>query len=131
MGVASAIPETVERWAEKIRAGDVRAIARAITAVENQDARADELLKRLFPATGGAYLIGCTGAPGTGKSTLVDRLAAHYRSARTFGRDHCRRSHESFHGRRDSRRSHPHARSHGRFRDFHSIGRHARISWAD
>jgi LAO/AO transport system kinase len=80
MGVVSAIPETVERWAEKIRAGDVRAIARAITAVESQDARAAKLLQCLFPATGAAYLIGCTGAPGTGKSTLVDRLATHYRS---------------------------------------------------
>ena len=76
MGVASAMPETAEHWAEKIRAGDVRAIARAITAVENQNALADDLLKQLFPATGAAYLIGCTGAPGTGKSTLVDRLAA-------------------------------------------------------
>jgi len=81
MGVASAMPETAEHWAEKIRAGDVRAIARAITAVENQNALADDLLKQLFPATGAAYLIGCTGAPGTGKSTLVDRLAARYRTA--------------------------------------------------
>jgi len=81
MAVASALPETVERWSDAVRAGDVRAIARAITAVENQSAQAEELLQRLFPATGGAYLIGCTGAPGTGKSTLVDRLAAHYRRA--------------------------------------------------
>ena len=44
------------------------------------DAEAEELLRQLFPHTGKAYLIGITGAPGTGKSTLVDRLAAHYRS---------------------------------------------------
>ncbi len=67
-------------WAEQIRAGNVRAVARAITAVENRDPSAEALLERLFPSTGGAYMIGVTGAPGTGKSTLVNRLAAHYRS---------------------------------------------------
>src|ERR1700676_2683625 len=70
----------VEKWAEEVRAGDVRALSRAITAVENHDANAEPLLRALFPHTGDAYLIGVTGAPGTGKSTLVDRLAAHYRS---------------------------------------------------
>src|SRR6202790_5329638 len=69
----------VEKWAEEVRAGDVRALSRAITAVENHDANAEPLLRALFPHTGDAYLIGVTGAPGTGKSTLVDRLAAHYR----------------------------------------------------
>ncbi len=70
----------VDNWAEQIRAGDVRAISRAITAIENQDPQAAEILRQLFPLTGQAYLVGVTGAPGTGKSTLVDRLAAHYRS---------------------------------------------------
>jgi LAO/AO transport system kinase len=70
-----------ETWAARIRAGDVRALSRAITAIENRDPAARDLLARLFPSTGAAYLIGCTGAPGTGKSTLVDRLAAHYRHA--------------------------------------------------
>ena len=65
--------------AEKILAGDVRAISRAITAIENHSAEAEALLKQLFPYTGQAYLTGITGAPGTGKSTLVDRLAAVYR----------------------------------------------------
>jgi len=69
----------VETWAELVRAGDVRAISRAITAIENHQAEAEELLRRLFAATGRAYLSGVTGAPGTGKSTLVDRLAAFYR----------------------------------------------------
>jgi len=69
----------VDTWAELVRAGDVRAISRAITAIENHHAEAEELLRRLFASTGRAYLTGMTGAPGTGKSTLVDRLAAYYR----------------------------------------------------
>jgi LAO/AO transport system kinase len=70
---------SVEEWAGQVRAGEVRALSRAISAVENHDAAAEELLRILFPFTGGAYLSGMTGAPGTGKSTLVDRLAAFYR----------------------------------------------------
>jgi LAO/AO transport system kinase len=62
-----------------VRAGDVRAISRAITAIENHVPEAEELLRRLFAQTGRAYLTGVTGAPGTGKSTLVDRLAAYHR----------------------------------------------------
>jgi LAO/AO transport system kinase len=69
----------VDDWAAKVRAGDVRAISRAITAIENHSTEAEELLRQLFPHTGKAYLTGVTGAPGTGKSTLVDRLAAYYR----------------------------------------------------
>jgi LAO/AO transport system kinase len=69
----------VESWAEQVRAGDVRAVSRAITAIENHQPDAEVLLRLLFPHTGAAYLTGVTGAPGTGKSTLVDRLAAHYR----------------------------------------------------
>src|SRR5215469_4134579 len=69
----------LEAWAEQIRAGEIRAISRAITAIENHAPEAEPLLQALFPQTGAAYLTGVTGAPGTGKSTLVDRLAAHYR----------------------------------------------------
>lgn len=69
----------VEQWAAQVRAGEVRAISRAITAIENHQPEAEFLLKLLFPATGKAYLTGITGAPGTGKSTLVDRLAGQYR----------------------------------------------------
>src|SRR5215475_12203300 len=71
----------VETWARQVRAGEVRAVSRAITAIENHSREAESLLKNLFPHTGTAYLSGITGAPGTGKSTLVDRLAAHYRKA--------------------------------------------------
>jgi len=66
-------------WAAKVREGDVRAVSRAITAIENHTPDAEQLLRLLFPYTGQAYLTGITGAPGTGKSTLVDRLAAVYR----------------------------------------------------
>ena len=66
-------------WSSKILSGDIRALSRAITAIENHSADSEPLLKELFPHTGQAYLTGITGAPGTGKSTLVDRLAAVYR----------------------------------------------------
>src|SRR5215471_10429074 len=72
----------VEDWARRVRAGEVRAISRAITAIENHVPEAEELLRLLFPQTGQAYLTGVTGAPGTGKSTLVDRLAAFHRRNR-------------------------------------------------
>ena len=60
--------------AKKILAGDARALARAATSIENRSHRAEPLLKELFPHTGKATVIGITGSPGVGKSTLVDRL---------------------------------------------------------
>ena len=74
------VPVNAIDWAPQIRGGDVRALARAISAIENHDPQAESLLEQLFPYTGGAFLLGVTGAPGTGKSTLVDRLASAYRA---------------------------------------------------
>ena len=63
----------------QLRSSDARALARAITIVENRAAGWSELLKALFPHSGKARVIGLTGAPGAGKSTLVDQLAKLYR----------------------------------------------------
>jgi LAO/AO transport system kinase len=60
--------------AKKILAGDARALARAATSIENRSHKAEPLLKELFAHTGKATVIGITGSPGVGKSTLVDRL---------------------------------------------------------
>jgi LAO/AO transport system kinase len=62
-----------------LRSGDPRALARAISVVENRLAGWSDLLKALFPHTGHARILGLTGSPGAGKSTLVDHLARHYR----------------------------------------------------
>ena len=70
----------IENWVAQIRAGDVRAMSRAVSAIENRTSEAETLLRALFPFTGKAFRVGITGAPGTGKSTLADRLAAHYRA---------------------------------------------------
>jgi LAO/AO transport system kinase len=64
---------------DRLRSGDVRALAQAISAVENRGAGWSDLLKALFPHTGKARVFGLTGPPGAGKSTLVDQLARHYR----------------------------------------------------
>ena len=65
--------------ADGIAAGDSRAIARAISRVENGSPGAAELMKAIFPRTGRALIVGITGAPGAGKSSLVDKLAMEYR----------------------------------------------------
>jgi len=71
---------------DPLRSGDARALARAITMVENRSPGWAELLKALFPQTGRATILGLTGPPGAGKSTLVDQLAKHYRKhSRTIG----------------------------------------------
>lgn len=76
----SASPNNVRALVKQLRSGDARALARAISTVENRAPDWSELLKALFPYTGHARVIGLTGAPGAGKSTLVDQLARLYRS---------------------------------------------------
>jgi LAO/AO transport system kinase len=63
-----------------VRAGDRRALARAITLVENREPAAYELVRALYPETGRAYSIGITGPPGVGKSSLVSALVRHVRA---------------------------------------------------
>jgi len=67
--------------AEKVLTGEPRFVARAITLVENGGDGAADLMKQIYPRTGKAQVIGITGAPGAGKSSLVDRLAEFYKNA--------------------------------------------------
>ena len=64
---------------EKIISGDIRAVARLIRDIDDNVPQAREVLKNLYPSTGRAYVVGITGAPGVGKSTLVDQIVAHLR----------------------------------------------------
>jgi GTPase len=80
------VPNAIQSWVERIRNGDVRALARAISTIEDQRPESLPLLQGLFPYTGRARVIGMTGAPGAGKSTLVDYMAREYRrQERTVG----------------------------------------------
>ena len=72
-------PEVVE-LVRRMRQGDVRALARAVSLVENDAPSARHILSCCFPHTGSAVCIGVTGSPGVGKSTLVDGLAHRYRA---------------------------------------------------
>ncbi len=65
---------------DRLLVGDPRAIARAISLIEDEADSATELLRRIFPHTGRAYLVGVTGPPGAGKSTLVDRMTQELRA---------------------------------------------------
>jgi LAO/AO transport system kinase len=65
--------------AERVLSGDPRAVARAISLIENEAPEGAEVVRRLFSRTGRAYLIGVTGPPGAGKSTLVDRMTTELR----------------------------------------------------
>jgi LAO/AO transport system kinase len=70
---------TADDLAERLIAGDKRALARAISLVENDDPEGWELVRRVYPQTGRAAVVGFTGPPGVGKSTLIAALVAHAR----------------------------------------------------
>ena len=77
---------TRESLAEGVRTGDTRALARAISLVENSDPLAYELVRDLYPETGRAYAVGVTGPPGVGKSSLISAVIGHVREQeRTIG----------------------------------------------
>jgi LAO/AO transport system kinase len=71
---------TTDSLADRVAAGDLRALARAISLVEDESPAAAPLVAALYPKTGRAWTIGVTGPPGAGKSTLVDRLATALRA---------------------------------------------------
>jgi LAO/AO transport system kinase len=70
---------TADDLAEPLLAGDKRALARAISLVENDDPEGWELVRRVYPKTGNAAMVGFTGPPGVGKSTLIGTLVKHAR----------------------------------------------------
>src|ERR687888_1242682 len=74
---------TRESLAAGVRAGEKRALARAISLVENADPLAYELVRDVYPETGGAYAVGITGPPGVGKSSLISAVVRHVRDAGT------------------------------------------------
>jgi LAO/AO transport system kinase len=82
--MAGAAKSTGDSLAERVIAGDKRGLARAISLVENRDPEGDRLVAELFPHTGRARIVGLTGPPGVGKSTLIGALTAELRKA---GRD--------------------------------------------
>jgi LAO/AO transport system kinase len=73
------VTTTIKDFVSQVRGGNPRALARAISIVEDRTAESTELLKALFPFSGNAVLLGLTGSPGAGKSTLVDQIAREYR----------------------------------------------------
>ncbi len=76
----------IQELATRVRTGNPRALARAISVVEDRTSDSLELLKALFPYSGNAALLGLTGSPGAGKSTLVDQMAREYRKqGKTIG----------------------------------------------
>ncbi|MHB8960195.1 MAG: methylmalonyl Co-A mutase-associated GTPase MeaB [Candidatus Limnocylindrales bacterium] len=79
--LAGSPAERAAALADAARAGDRRALARLLTAVENHTPVAEQALRRLYPLAGSAHLVGITGPPGAGKSTLVAALIAQLRAA--------------------------------------------------
>ena len=80
-GVSTRQAWTLEELAGGVRSGDRRALARAISLVENGDPLSYELVRELYPQTGSAHVVGVTGPPGVGKSSLISAIVRHVRSS--------------------------------------------------
>ncbi len=118
----------VENWAEQVRAGDMRAISRAISAIENHEPEAEEMLRTLVSAHGQGVSRRDHRRAGNWQEH-AGRPAGGALSRREERRGHHRgRSDESVHRRRDSGRPHPHAGTCGGQRSLHPLDGHARIS---
>ena len=119
MGIPSSLSETAaarqpsaaDDIVGRLAAGDAKALAKCITLMESGGEIADLIHRRVCAKAGRAAVIGFTGAPGAGKSTLIDAYIGALRSARADSR-RCRgRSDEPDFRRRHSRRPRPHAAS--------------------
>lgn len=83
---APEVPPRVREFVDRVLRGEVTAVARALTLVEDRDEASAQILHALWPSVGRAWRIGITGPPGAGKSTLVAALISHFRAAgRTVG----------------------------------------------
>ena len=111
-----------------VREGDRRALARAISLVENGDPRARDLVRELYPGTGRAYAIGVTGPPGVGKSSLIAALIGHAAWTRSERRRRLGRPVEPVLPGCPARRSDPALRSLPRPGGLHPLDGHERAS---
>ena len=107
--------------AERLLAGDKRALARGISLVEDDDPEGWALVREIYPHTGNASVVGFTGPPGAGKSTLIGALVKQRRAGRPHGRRALDRPVVAVPRRRAARRSHPADRALPRPRRLHPL----------